>query len=498
MSSDYQEDLLRTGIQIPLSVSPEVKPDLLRVLDILEESGDSATSFLISTGRFSSDFTGDVLVLPDFDRAMIVKRALYLLAGDTKQGMRVRTQALWLEKAIDKATAGLGTAPSVSTMLGGCVRAETGVTADEVAAARRLVGTPAVKTRPRPEDPLVVSYGLGVDSTALLVGLARLWLEGRREFRPTFILFSDVGGEKEETYDYLARMNDWLARVGFPAVQVVGWATEHTAGGYGAARTLEQQCLINQTMPSISASKFQSSKCSVLWKQDTMNRWMELVSGLLEPVHGRGWLTRHGGKIVKAIGYDASPKELTRATKGTFRVDQELRSLKEKGREPVYEYWYPLQDWGWDRARCVAEIEAELGVAPPKSSCFFCAAMTRDEIAELPQDLLMRALLIEAVANRGRHADVQGWGLGVKDDRLRPNYWLDYARELGRVNDAELRELERQVEIVLAAAPEAKGTAYIGAQERMASLPAFSDVRGFRGRRLPMWDRYVEVLEESA
>jgi len=146
----------------------------------------------------------------------------------------------------------------------------------------------------------------------------------------------------------------------------------------------------------------------------------------------------------------------------------------------------------------LAEIEAELGQAPPKSSCFFCGAMTRPEIAALPKDLLMRALLIEAVANRGRHAEVQGWGLGVKADRLRPNYWLDYARELGRLTKADERELERQVKVVLAAAPEAKGTAYTGAQEGMAQLHAFSDLRGARGRRLPMWDRFVEVLEESA
>ena len=44
--------------------------------------------------------------------------------------------------------------------------------------------------------PLIVSYGMGVDSTALLVGFAE------RGIRPDMVLFADVGAEKPETYDY--------------------------------------------------------------------------------------------------------------------------------------------------------------------------------------------------------------------------------------------------------------------------------------------------------
>ncbi len=48
--------------------------------------------------------------------------------------------------------------------------------------------------RPHPDRPLVVAYGLGVNSTAMLV-----------EFVPHLILFTDTGGEKPETYQYMAR-----------------------------------------------------------------------------------------------------------------------------------------------------------------------------------------------------------------------------------------------------------------------------------------------------
>jgi predicted DNA-binding WGR domain protein len=62
--------------------------------------------------------------------------------------------------------------------------------------------------RPWPDCPLVVAYGLGVNSTAMLVEFAR------RGIRPDLILFADTGGEKPETYQYLDVIRPFLARVG--------------------------------------------------------------------------------------------------------------------------------------------------------------------------------------------------------------------------------------------------------------------------------------------
>lgn len=70
-------------------------------------------------------------------------------------------------------------------------------------------------TRPRPDCPLVAAYGLGVDSTAMLVEFAR------RQIRPDLILFADTGGEKPETYQYLSVIRPFLGRVGFPDVITV-------------------------------------------------------------------------------------------------------------------------------------------------------------------------------------------------------------------------------------------------------------------------------------
>ena len=57
-----------------------------------------------------------------------------------------------------------------------------------------------------PRTPTVASYGGGVNSTAMLIGLAE-----RKEV-VDLILFSDTGGEKPETYHYVAKMSEWCKK----------------------------------------------------------------------------------------------------------------------------------------------------------------------------------------------------------------------------------------------------------------------------------------------
>ncbi len=65
------------------------------------------------------------------------------------------------------------------------------------------------------QTPVILNNGLGVDSTAMLVGLA-----ARRE-RPDLVIFADTDGEKPETIAYLDVINPWLRTIGFPEVMVV-------------------------------------------------------------------------------------------------------------------------------------------------------------------------------------------------------------------------------------------------------------------------------------
>lgn len=84
----------------------------------------------------------------------------------------------------------------------------------------------------------LVAYGLGVDSTAMLVELAR------RDIRPDLILFADTGGEKPETYEYLHVIRPFLASVGFPDVVTVRYQPKRAV-----YHTLEGQCLHTGTLP---------------------------------------------------------------------------------------------------------------------------------------------------------------------------------------------------------------------------------------------------------
>jgi hypothetical protein len=88
---------------------------------------------------------------------------------------------------------------------------------------------------------LVVAYGLGVDSTAMLVEFAN------RGIRPDLILFADTGGEKPETYRYLGVVQPFLRTVGFPEVTTVRY--QPTRAVYD---TLEAQCLHTGTLPSLA------------------------------------------------------------------------------------------------------------------------------------------------------------------------------------------------------------------------------------------------------
>ncbi len=100
---------------------------------------------------------------------------------------------------------------------------------------------------------LRVSYGVGVDSTAMLIGLNRLGI------RPDLILFADTGGEMPETYDYLPIIGRWLKAEGFPPVTVV-----QNSSPRAGHKSLIGECLTNGVLPSISYR--QNHSCAIKWK----------------------------------------------------------------------------------------------------------------------------------------------------------------------------------------------------------------------------------------
>jgi 3'-phosphoadenosine 5'-phosphosulfate sulfotransferase (PAPS reductase)/FAD synthetase len=146
------------------------------------------------------------------------------------------------------------------------------------------MSAPSPGVRPWPDSPLVVAYGLGVDSTAMLIEFARLGL------RPDLILFADTGGEKPETYAYLRVIRPFLARVGFPDVVVVRYQPKRAA-----YHTLEEQCLHTGTLPSLA---YGGKSCSLKYKRRPQDKY---ILGHYPPDE----LLRCGQRVVRAIGFEA-------------------------------------------------------------------------------------------------------------------------------------------------------------------------------------------------
>lgn len=212
---------------------------------------------------------------------------------------------------------------------------------------------------------ICVSYGGGVNSTAMLIEMYR------RGIRPDLTLFADTGGERPETYQAIETVSAWCVAKGFPPIRVVS----HSSKKHGD-KSLEEECLRSKTLPSIA---YGYKKCSQKWKVAPQDKFLNANEQAKE-VWSKGF------KIVKFIGYDAG--ESRRA------------SIPE---DEKYIYKYPLIDWWLFREDCVEICRSE-GLPTAKSSCFFCPSMKRREIFHLKEshpELFARAVAIE------RNADLQ-------------------------------------------------------------------------------------------
>jgi hypothetical protein len=286
---------------------------------------------------------------------------------------------------------------------------------------------------------LVVNYGVGLDSTAMLVEMYR------RGMRPDLILFSDTGGEKPETYAYLPIINAWLISVGFPIVTVVRFAPVRAP-----YTTLEGKCLANETLPSIT---FGGHSCALVFKRDVMNKYLKSWAPAKAAV-------ACGEKIVKAIGYDDSKADRKRRRKAdlsTHQIQLKVLDRASCGKAPLADQWeiahctfsYYLQDWGLERDQLAAIILAAGLPLPVKSACFFCGASQPEEVVQLRidhPDLYWRAVAMERNARDGRHGLTQKTGLGIGGwawewlaDCVRP----EDAREHLRLRGVKVKEALR-------------------------------------------------------
>ena len=210
---------------------------------------------------------------------------------------------------------------------------------------------------------IVVSYGGGTDSTAMLIGMAKNGIV------PDHILFADTGGEKEKTYGYIPYFNKWLLRNGMPEIEIVRYKTKD-----GVELTLEQDCLNNNTIPAIA---FGWKTCSQKFKIQPQEKFIK---------------ERYPeNQIIHFIGYEVG----------------EQRRMKDN---PLANHVniYPLIHWGWNRQKCEETILNENICLPGKSACFFCPNSKKYEILRLSEDEKTRVKAMEA--NATKLAELKGLG----------------------------------------------------------------------------------------
>lgn len=247
------------------------------------------------------------------------------------------------------------------------------------------------------DSPLVVSYGGGVNSTAMVIGLIE------RGYSPALILFADTGGERPATYTFVAQFDEWLRQRGHHVTRV-----KYRVSRKGSVQwtSLEQECLERAQLPSLA---YGWHKCSEKWKVKPQVRALaewRAAEGIADDV-----------LVQKAIG---------------FRVGEERRR-KEHIQDPGTRKVFPLQEWSWDQDACLAAIQRAGLPPPPKSACFFCPATTKAQVRELARTepaLFARAVAMErkAVAS-GQLQVVKGLG--------RHWTWEDVAKSDGAFREAE-------------------------------------------------------------
>lgn len=205
----------------------------------------------------------------------------------------------------------------------------------------------------------VISYGGGVQSTALVVLAAQGKLDGVMGGPVRHALFANVGDDSEhpDTIEYVREI-------------AIPWAKEHGI-----------------EIVELSPTKF--GKPTTLW-QEVMNPESKRI---LVPVYGDAniplqrsctaeFKIRTVGRWVKANGATKEDPALVAIGISADEFHRAGRGKEEFAQQRVY----PLLDLNIDRIGCTKIIrEAGLKV-PPKSSCFFCPFHRPQTWSELRRD----------------------------------------------------------------------------------------------------------------
>ena len=178
-----------------------------------------------------------------------------------------------------------------------------------------------------------LSYGAGVNSTALLVAL----IEKKIDAHPFRVVFSDTQDEREETYEYLYRH-------AMPYARKHGVTIEVCRGQEGVLERWER---LNVTGSRINRSCTDHSKIVPIGKHIKAHTHKDL-------------------KVIQLLGIHADEQH---------RARQGQRDQAEKR--------WPLIEVGWGPEECREAIVAAGLPLPVKSGCWHCPFMRVKEVITL-------------------------------------------------------------------------------------------------------------------
>jgi hypothetical protein len=239
---------------------------------------------------------------------------------------------------------------------------------------------------------IVVNYGMGTNSTALLVEAVR------RKIVVDLIVAADTGDEFQRTYDYCRDFSQWLVANGQPGVTMTRWDRQD-----GTFIPISEMCLTRKELPS---KAYGLSGCTSKWKQQPVDKLIKH-----HPAVKEAW--SRGELVERWIGYDAD--EPSRSERMMAKNPQPTRQRGGKIEVvPSWKWRTPLVEWGMGREECIAAIQAAGLALPGKSACFHCPSTKKKEIDRMvteEPEMLARALEIEdAARSTGELRTVKGLG----------------------------------------------------------------------------------------
>ncbi|MFF4408417.1 phosphoadenosine phosphosulfate reductase [Streptomyces sp. NPDC001407] len=221
----------------------------------------------------------------------------------------------------------------------------------------------------------VVSYGGGVQSTALLV------LAAQREIPYRTFLFANTGDDSEDprTLNYVRHI-----AAGYAATRGIDLHILDRRKRYGELETLWGRMMRrdSRALPipvRMSNGKPGKRSCTKDFKVQVIGKWLKF----------------HGASADNPadVGIGISLDEIGRATN--------------RHSEPYERIHYPLLELGLRRTDCIEIIRKAGLLVPNKSACFFCPFKSRNSWAKMHRDrpeLFRKACHLEDMLNiRRRH-----------------------------------------------------------------------------------------------